>query len=249
MCPEHCQQLLGFQNEQCYKTNCFLGDNTMKSFFWAFTLCLTLSAQTHADLLITGVIAGGSPRSVELVATSDIADLSDFFILRDRDGTPGGPFTVDRPFQLPAVSLSRGDFFYVYGVPDAETFLRAEGFGSDATDSVLDGVVNQNGNDILALSTSNSAEDVFDAFGLLGQGTSFAENSIAYRQAGDSANPTGVLDAGNFDIIRFTDEAVRNNFGTFQVTTIPEPCSAVLIGLGTLGLGLRRRRLERCLRR
>lgn len=219
----------------------------MKKLLMAAALSVLLASSAKADLLITGVVdgtqTGGNPKAIELVATSNIADLSDFWILRDTNGTSGGPFTVSSSFNLPSVALSAGDFYYVYGNSDTVTYLESEGFGdTGSSTAVLNGVANHNGDDILALSTSINAADVFDAFGLLGQGdTDFAANSYAYRQAGTAANATGVSDAGNFDITSYSDAGLTSTFGTYAVSAVPEPSSIAVLGL-LAGVGMIRRR-------
>ena len=98
----------------------------------------------------------------------------------------------------------------------------------------------QNGDDIFAISTSTSTANIIDAFGLLGQDdTNFYADSVSYRQAGTAANPTGVLDGGNFDITDYSEAVLLANLGSF--TVVPEPSAALLGGLGFLIL-LRRRR-------
>ena len=193
-----------------------------------------LSTNCHADLIITGVVdgtqSGGNPKAMELMATADIADLSDFFIVRDTDGTSGGPFTVSSSIELPSVSLSAGDFYYIYGNTDSRIYLEGIGFGNSGVGTGLeDGILNHDGNDILAVATANDGTGILDAFGLLGQTGTFAADSIAYRQPNTAANPTGVLDAGNFDLTSYTDLDLTSTFDTYQLVAVPEP-SALLFG-------------------
>lgn len=218
----------------------------MKRTLFGFTAAALLTTSSASGgLLISGMVDGtnngGNPKAMEVVALENIADLSVYWILRDTNGTTGGPFTQSDSFQLPSVSLSAGDFYYIYGNSDTETQLEAAGFGdTDSGTAVRDGILNQNGDDIFALSTSNDVADAIDAFGLLGQGdTNFAQNSTAYRPDGSPQNATGVADAGNFDITAYgSDSSFNAIFGTFQV---PEPSSLALIGLGGLLIARRRR--------
>lgn len=166
-------------------------------------------------------------------------ELSDFFILRDTNGSSSGTFTISNDFQLPTGTLNAGEFFYIYGNSDSETFLESVEIGNTDTNAVLNGIANINGDDILALSTSSEASGIVDSFGLLGQDdTDFYANSVSNRQAGAPANPSGVLDGGNFTITPYSDELIQSSFGTFVV---PEPSSALLGGLGLLALFRRRR--------
>lgn len=201
-----------------------------------------LASSLSADLLISGMVdgtqTGGIPKAMEIVAETDIPDLSAFFISRDTNGA--GPW--DTFVQLPAVSLSAGDFFYVYGNVDSNTVMAALGFPADTTNSAFtDAILNWNGDDILGLSTSNSPAGVFDSFGQVAQGdTNFAADSISYRQPSTPANAAGVFDAGNFDITAYSDAELQATFGTY---VIPEPGTyAAILGLLGLGFVLIRRR-------
>lgn len=216
----------------------------MKTKFIASTVPLLFVLELQGTLLITGVVdgtqAGGNPKAIEVTSTIDGLVLSDFFILRDTNGSSDGNFTISGNFQFPEVTLNAGDFYYIYGNTESETFLEEAGIGNTDSNAVISSIANHNGDDILAISTSASANDIVDSFGLLGQGdTDFYANSISYRPSNATASPTGVLDAGNFDITPYSDNAFTSTFGTFVV--IPEPSTALLGGLAMLTL-LRRRR-------
>ena len=206
----------------------------------AILVLVAAPKSVDADLIFAAVVdgtnTGGNPKAFKLEATSAIADLSAFFILRDTNGTTDGPFTVSSDFQLPAISLAAGEFFIVYGNADSETLANSAG---QSLPGVVDGIANHNGDDILAISTSLDPVDVVDAFGLLGQGdTNFAQDSLAIRND-PTPNATGVQDAGNFSMNTYSDELY---FDTFVVTAVPEPATATLFAFVGLGLcGLRRR--------
>ena len=209
-------------------------------------LAIAFAMATAADgaLLITGLVdgteAGGNPKVIEVVSTTDGLELSDFFILRDTNGSSGGSFTVSSTYQFPTGTLDAGEFFYIYGNANSETRLEDLGIGNTDTNADSSSIANQNGDDIFAISTSTSTANIIDAFGLLGQDdTNFYADSVSYRQAGTAANPTGVLDGGNFDITDYSEAVLLANLGSF--TVVPEPSAALLGGLGFLIL-LRRRR-------
>lgn len=209
----------------------------------ALLVSLLAASAANASLIITGYVdgtqSGGNPKAMELYALAPIADLSNYWLIRDSNGTAGGPFTESDEFQLPAISLSAGSFFYLYGTSDTETYMEGIPFGdTDSGTAVLDSILNANGDDIFALSTSGDVADAIDAFGLLGQGdTDFAADSIAYRPDNSLLNPTGVQDAGNFTITGYTDLAFTGTFGTY----VPEP-SAIggLFGIAALLVARRR---------
>lgn len=213
----------------------------MKKFIWALALCLTFASYAQADLIFSavsdGTNSGGNPKAIKLEATVNIADLSNYWILRDTNGSSGGTFTISSDYQLPSVSLGVGDCFILYGTAASEAFGQDKG---NTSQTVLNGIANHNGDDIFAISTSDQAADVIDAFGLLGQGdTNFAQDSIAVR-ANPTPNPTGVQDAGNFTISSYSDELYCEHF--VVTAAIPEPASAVIFGLAGFGLCVVRRR-------
>lgn len=195
-----------------------------------------LSTNCHADLIITGVVdgtqSGGNPKAMELMATADIADLSDFFVLRFSPALISGDPPILSSSQLPNVGLNAGDFYYIYGNAATETYLESLSFGNTMpgfATALPDAVLSHDGDDILAVATAGDGTGILDAFGLLGQSGTFAADSIAYRKPNVAANPTGVLDAGNFDLTSYTDLDFTSTFGTYQLVAVPEP-SAFLGG-------------------
>lgn len=205
------------------------------------------SGQVLISGMVDGTQSGGLPKAMEIVAETNVADLSDFWIVRDTNGA--GPF--DTFFQLPSVVLNTNDFFYVYGNSGTTTSMTALGFPTTASgDAEEDNILNWNGDDILGLATPNgtfsdgsdiSQFDMVDSFGVVGQGdTDFAGNSIAYRPDGTPANPGGVTDAGNFTITAYSDSSLQSTFGTYAV---PEPgMFGAIAGLMALGFVVTRRR-------
>jgi len=190
------------------------------------------------DLLITtvadGTNSGGNPKLVEIVAINDIADLSTYALARNTNGDGNG---LDDFSTLPSVSLDAGEFFYIVGNSDSETFLNNLGI----TDVVIDGIANINGDDILGLAF-DASQTIFDLFGQESQGdTNFYQDSIAARLASSVfPDADGSLDAqDNFDILAYSDSTLSSTLGTFVV---PEPASVALLAAGAVLLGGRRRR-------
>lgn len=203
---------------------------------------LAASVSANASLLITVVgdtPSGSHPRVLEVVATEDIADTSDFFFIRQTNGS--GTITDT---QFASFALSEGDFAYITTGGDSTTFLTDNTFGP-----ILASVSSWNGDDILGISSTNEATadasddagdlaDMIDSFGLFGQAdTDFYADGISVRQeASVTGTGDGLLDASNFD---FTASASISEIETqlsdaFGIFVVPEPASLALVGLGGL---------------
>ncbi len=107
------------------------------------------------DLLITGVIdgplAGGTPKAVELYATSEIGDLSRYAIGSANNG--GGS---DGPELVLSGSAAAGQFLYV--ASESTQFANFFGFSPDFTDSAA----NINGDDAVELFFDFNDDGVID---------------------------------------------------------------------------------------
>lgn len=212
-------------------------------FVTAALIVALCSTTAKADLLISGVVdgneSGGIPKGIELVATSDIADLSIFSIGRYTNGGAG----ISSVTALPSISLNTGDFFYITGTTSSDIFFTNAGFTVGLSNQT---VANINGDDLLQIVSSADNGIAFDTFGLPGQGdTDFYANSYAYRNnSSQTGDVLGSLDASaNFTIAGWDETAWASTFGSFQVTAIPEPAIAGLLGLGLVGLACTRRRV------
>ena len=214
-----------------------------KTFALALLATFMMIGSASADLIISAAVdgtqSGGNPKLVQFEAVNPIADLSSFTILRDTNGTAGGPFTISSSFDaFPAISLAVGDTFTLSG--NAATTAFAAANGGFIGQSLQDGIANHNGNDIFAVSTDGTVAGIVDAFGLLGQGdTNFAANSTALR-SNPTPNATGVLDAGNFTISAYDDTVFISTF--LNPAVVPEPSSLALLGLIGLAGVVRRRK-------
>lgn len=218
-----------------------------------FTLCVTLTIPSQGALIITGVfdgpLPGGDPKGVELFATANIPDLSNFALgVANNGGGTDGVETI-----LPNRPLSAGSFFFV-GTEDTDF---AQWFGV-APGHVGGNGINHNGDDAIELffdatGSFSGAESVIDVFGDINtDGTGTAWDTVdgwSYRNDGVLAND-GVFDAGNWTFSGPNAWDGDDNFdggsdngtnltatpsfpaGTFQ---IPEPSTALL---GAIGLGL-----------
>jgi len=184
-------------------------------------------ASVRAGILISGIVdgteSGGIPKGLEIVATSDILDLSIYQIARDTNGA--GPW--DTFFVLPSIALNAGDFFYVAGNTDSETIMNNLGF----TVGLVTGTLGVNGDDIIGLATGGAPADVFDSVGVVGQGdTNFYENSFAVRLGGSTTPSLINTDGSNFTITGYSEDGFSGTSG-FGTYVIPEPSSIILMSL------------------
>ncbi len=122
------------------------------------------------DLLITGIIdgpgSGGNPKALELLALSDIPDLSQYGI---ESASNGGASSGVPEYIFPAQAVSAGQYIYLQNTGnggDAE-FNNYFGFDEDFLTNQL-GI---NGNDTVLLYFNNVVSDVYGQVGVDGTGT------------------------------------------------------------------------------
>ncbi len=200
---------------------------------------LTAAASSNAALLITGISdgneAGGNPKSLEIYATTEIANLSVFMIAKDTNGA--GPW--DTFVALPSVSLAAGSFFYIAGNTDSETYLNGAGF----TVGLVSSILNVNGDDIVGLATAASAASVFDSVGVVAQGsTDFYADSFAIRKNSSISADLGSTDGANFTITSWDTDAFAGAGGYGSYSPVPELSSIALLSLAGFSTLLRRKR-------
>lgn len=206
----------------------------------------------YANFIFTTVVdtpSGSHPRVVEVVATADIADTSDYFFIRQTNGT--GTITDT---QFGSFTLDAGDFAYITTGGDSSTFLNDNTLGP-----ILASVSSWNGDDILGISSSNESVadasdnasdlvDMIDSFGLFGQAdTDFYADGVSTRQAGNlSGTGNGLLDASNFSFSSASSasDAETQALASFGTYVIPEPSIAAfsLIGMALIIQFLRKRK-------
>ncbi|MDA8744777.1 PEP-CTERM sorting domain-containing protein [Rubripirellula amarantea] len=208
-------------------------------------LIITLSGSSaKAALVISGVmdgpLSGGTPKAVELFATTDIADLSvytlDYYF--NANATPSTSASLSG-------SLTAGDYYYV--TPNETEFSTWFGFANDLT-----GGGSVNGDDSLVLLNSGTVESTFGVPGTDGSGEPWDYlDGWAYRN-NNTTSTSFVLSEWTFSGINALDGETTNStaaspvpFGTFEaVSAVPEPSTTIALALGGLvgGIQLRRRR-------
>ncbi|MEL7341712.1 MAG: hypothetical protein AAGM67_14625, partial [Bacteroidota bacterium] len=152
---------------------------------------------SEAQLVITGLIdgplSGGTPKAIELYATSDIADLSIYGIGSANNG--GG--TDGEEFTLPQTSLSAGSFFYV--ASESDQFTAFFGFPPHASSNAA----SINGDDAVELFQNGTVIDVFGDINMDGTGEPWDHrDGWAYRVSG--TGPDGTM----FQVANFTYSGV-----------------------------------------
>jgi hypothetical protein len=227
---------------------------------WAVT-CIALVGSANASLIITGLfdgpLAGGEPKVVELYATADVADLSQYGVGAANNG--GGTDGVEN---ILSGSATAGQFIYI--VEDNDQGALGVGFNAyfGFTPSLIfdgsgtTGAASINGDDAVELffdatGAFAGAETVIDVFGDInvdGTGTGWDHlDGWAYRANGTGPDgSTFVIDNWMFSGINAADGETSNATAAvpFPIGTyvVPEPGSLALLGLGGLIALLRRRR-------
>jgi hypothetical protein len=207
-----------------------------------------LASTANAGLILTGIVdgprTGGTPKAIELYATSDIADLSIYGVSNASNGS-ASPGVAE--FALSG-SATAGQYLYVASEsPEFTTF-----FGFAPT--FVNGVANNNGDDAIELYESGSIIDVFGVVGQDGTGTPWdSVDGWAYRV--DDTGPDGstfVLANWTFSGIDALDGVTTNAasqtpfpIGTYSQTQIPEPSTVLmtLMAASAVGAVAMRRRL------
>ncbi len=138
-----------------------------------------LPVAASAQLLITGTydgpLTGGLPKGIELVALSDIADLSIYGVGSANNG--GG--TDGEEFTFPADSVLQGDFIYLSS--DTDLFTTFFGFAPTYDDPGY--ALSINGDDAVELFCNGLVIDLFGDINQDGTGEPWDHlDGWAYRQ-------------------------------------------------------------------
>lgn len=204
------------------------------------TLVFGLSASwASASLIITGVfdgpLFGGTPKLVEIYASTAIADISTYSVEYWFNASSSSSFTTAL-----SGSVAAGDFIYLS--PNGAEFTTYFGGTVDFGGGSI------NGDDSVVLTNSGIAIDTFGSPGTDGTGEPWEYlDGWAYRN--NNTGPDGStmnLSNWTFSGTDVNDDETSNAtatmpfpIGTFSI--IPEPSSVLLGSFGLLAL-LRRRR-------
>ena len=169
-----------------------------------------------SDLIITGIfdgpLTGGLPKTIELFALNDVADLSAYGVGSASNG--GGSAGVE--FQLPAVSATKGDYIYISS--EATGFAEYFGFAPDYTTDAL----NVNGDDAVELFQNGTVVDT------IGTATQDGTGSEWEYLDGWAARKPGAAPSAVFDATQWTFSGVDANDGqtTNAGATAPFPLAS-----------------------
>ena len=151
-------------------------------------LALTISLAV-GQFVITGIVdgplTGGQPKTLELFATEDIADLSVYSL---QLGSNGGAFSSTTT--LDAVALSQGEYYHITHASAGAPMSFQTFFGQPANQYSA-GALNVNGDDTVGLFLNSVLVDVFGVLGTSGTGEAWEyTNSWAYRNNETDASTT-----------------------------------------------------------
>ena len=213
----------------------------LKTILTASAASLLLTASSQGVLVIAGVtdgdLSGGNPKSIILTAAAPIADLSVWGIGSANNG--GG--SDGEEFTFPAVSLNSGDAIVVAGNTDSFNF-----FANNFVQNFLlyqDLAASINGDDAIELFQNGVVFDTYGDINVLGDGETwdytdgFATRTGGFPGAFDQAN----YSSNAFAFDGMTESEHISVFEGAGFTAIPEPSSALLLGLGLLPFARRRR--------
>lgn len=215
----------------------------------AAALC-ALGGAAQAQLVLTGIfdgpLTGGLPKGVEFYATQNIPDLSLYQVVTYANGSG----TATTPFTFSG-SATAGEFLYfayTTGTTGTDAFAAFFGFAPDFSGNA----VNVNGDDVVAirLASDSSIIDVTGPIGTDGTGEPWEYlDGWAYRNDGAAASSTYNAADWTFSGIDQLEGGATNAATTapFPIgaysPVVPEPGSAMLIGLGLAAcFGARRRK-------
>lgn len=172
----------------------------------AAVAALALPTLASAQLAITGVIdgplTGGIPKAVELIALSDIADLSAYGLgsANNGEGSDGEEFT------FPADAVMAGDFIYV--ASEDIGFTDFFGFAPN----YVTGAMAINGDDAVELFYMGEVIDLFGDINMDGTGTEWDHlDGWAYRSSFTYPDGTFVIGDWYFSGINALDGELTND--------------------------------------
>lgn len=170
-------------------------------------------------MMITGVVdgplTGGVPKVVELLAVTDIADLSDFGV----EAASNGALPTGAEFTFPAASVSAGEYIHI--ATETTGFEAYFGFEPDYTSQVA----SINGDDAILLYHQGEVVDTFGEPGVDGTGEPWEyTDGWAKRIADGPDGDTFVLGNWSFSGIDALDGTSTNDAADdpFPIV-IPEP--------------------------
>lgn len=206
---------------------------------------------TGGPLLITGIadgpLSGGRPKFIELYASEDIGDLSQFSINRFANGSSSPANQT-----LPSLSLLAGEFLYLVQDGDGLTNFETLFPGKNAQ---LFGLASGNGDDVFQLLEGNAPLDVYGVVGVDGSNEPWDyTDGFAFRVDGFGPNDSFTLSEWTFSGPNALDpfgndtDGLRDALSPFvmqyqqiDANEVPEPTTIALLGFGAFVISRRRR--------
>jgi hypothetical protein len=226
---------------QYQPTNYMKSNFRIKQLAVAVVAPLLFTSGSQAVLLIAGVtdgdLTGGTPKSIILQAAAPVADLTLWGVGSANNG--GG--TDGEEFTLPAGSLAAGDVIVIAGTTASFNFFN-DNFVQNFT-LLQNSSASINGDDAVELFNNGSVFDVYGDPGTLGDGETWDYTDGFATRIGTGV---GAFDQANYasNAFAFDNKTEQQHIDVFVAsgfTAIPEPGSALLLGLAGIGF-LRRRR-------
>jgi hypothetical protein len=169
---------------------------------FAFFTTSVARAQLLISAVVDGPLPGGLPKAVELVACSDISDLSIYGLQSANNG--GGASAAEFTFSS-GTSASAGDFIYI--ASETDQFLSFFGFSPN----FLDSAANINGDDAIVLYKNDAIIDVFGETNVDGSGQPWEyQDGWAARVNQKAASVTFALDDWAFSSPNALDGETTN---------------------------------------
>ena len=213
-------------------------------------ISLCLSSSLYSSTLVHGVGIDNFPDGPDKLATNYSTITSWDAALANGAGVASEAVNGTIDDINFTYTITVGNFQHPFGLFEDDGFLRI--FRVDGTGTVVSQLFASNSGEpqgffvvVENISDTNVVFDGFTQFGVsnAGTGEGATVNGNAYTRADASVEPAWVLSGSPEPTFFYTTIGVTSGrYVEFQFSTIPEPSSSVLFGIGAFALILRRSR-------